>query len=156
MKIEKLPYRLGVGMMLINSDDFVFVGKRIDTRSEAWQMPQGGVDEGEEIVSAAFRELKEEVGTNNAKIVAESSDWYYYDLPEDLVPEVWSGKYRGQKQKWFAMRFSGDDSDININTEDAEFCDWKWIKMEDLPGVIVPFKRDIYAAIVDEFKHLVC
>lgn len=152
--IKSLPYRSGVGMMLVNKDNKVFVGKRIDTRSEAWQMPQGGVDEGEDESVAALRELEEEIGTSKAEIIAASKDYYYYDLPEALVPDIWGGKYRGQKQKWFFMRFLGADSDINIATAHAEFCKWKWVTMQSLPDIIIPFKKDIYSAIVDEFKPL--
>lgn len=152
--LKDLPYRLGVGMMLLNKDNMVFVGKRIDTRSEAWQMPQGGVDHGETPASAALRELEEEAGTSKAEIIAESRDYYYYDLPEELIHDIWGGKYRGQKQKWFALRFTGDDSEININTEHPEFCEWKWADINTLPDLIVPFKRDIYSAIVKEFKAL--
>lgn len=156
MSVEKeLPYRLGVGMMLINKQGKVFVGKRIDTSSEAWQMPQGGVDEGEPTTTAAFRELHEEVGTQEAVIIAQSEDYYYYDLPDELVPKVWGGKFRGQKQKWFVFLFEGSDSDININTEDPEFCEWKWVDPEDLPNVIVPFKKDVYSAILSEFKNVI-
>lgn len=147
-----LPYRTGVGIMLINAKREVFVAKRIDTISEAWQMPQGGIDEGETSDAAALRELKEETGTDKAVIIHESADWYYYDLPEHLVPKIWGGKYRGQKQKWFAMRFEGMDSDINIETEHPEFCEWKWVEIGALPDIIVPFKRSLYAALVAEFK----
>ena len=152
---EELPYRLGVGMMLLNKENKVFVGKRIDTRSEAWQMPQGGVDEGENLQEAALRELEEEVGTNKVKLVEISSNWYFYDIPQELISTMWDGKYRGQKQKWFVFRLCTDDSDININTKHPEFCQWKWIDIEQLPEVIVFFKRDIYQSIVDEFKYLV-
>lgn len=147
-----LPYRPGVGIMLLNAKDRVFVAKRIDMTSEAWQMPQGGIDPGEEASVCAFRELKEEIGTDKAELIAESMDWYYYDLPEELIPLIWNGKYRGQRQKWFAMRFTGSDSDINIATEHPEFSDWQWIEMERLPDIIVPFKRELYRALVEEFR----
>ena len=154
-EINSLPYRYGVGMMLVNKDSQVFVGKRIDTSSEAWQMPQGGIDEGEDEKAAAFRELEEEVGTKNATLIAQSADYYYYDLPEDLIPKVWGGKFKGQKQRWFVFLFNGDDKDINIETEHPEFCQWKWISAKELPDVIVPFKRKIYSEIVDEFSNLI-
>jgi putative (di)nucleoside polyphosphate hydrolase len=154
LDVKSLPYRLGVGMMLVNNDNKVFVGRRIDSTAEAWQMPQGGVDEGEELAAAALRELEEEVGTTKAEILAESASWHLYDLPVDLVPKLWKGKYRGQKQKWFVLRFFGDDSDINIHTKHAEFCEWKWVDIDLLPDVIVPFKRGVYKAVVDEFRHL--
>lgn len=149
---EVLPYRPGIGIMLLNAENMVFVGRRIDTTSDAWQMPQGGIDEGEEPHEAVLRELEEEVGTSNAEIIAESGEWLAYDLPDRLIPRIWNGRYRGQKQKWFALRFTGVDDDINIATENPEFCEWKWASMEDLPSLIVPFKRDIYTKVVSEFS----
>jgi putative (di)nucleoside polyphosphate hydrolase len=150
-----LPYRKGVGMMLLNARGEVFVAKRLDTLVEAWQMPQGGIDEGEDARTACLRELKEEVGTDRATIIAESADWYRYDLPDALVPIIWKGQFRGQEQKWFVLRLDGDDSLINItDNEHPEFSEWKWIPAAQLPDVIVPFKRDLYAALVGEFGHL--
>lgn len=149
-----LPYRPCVGMMLLNKDKRVFVAKRIDMVAEAWQMPQGGIDHGEDPQLTALRELEEEIGTNKAEIMAESKDWLTYDLPEELIPKLWGGKYRGQKQKWFAMRFLGADSDINIATKHPEFSQWKWVQAAELPGLIVPFKRALYERIVHEFAHL--
>lgn len=152
---DHLPYRMGVGIMLLNARGEVFVAKRIDMTSEAWQMPQGGIDEGEESQAAAWRELKEETGTDRATLLAESTQWYTYDLPDHLVPIIWKGRYRGQKQKWYAMRFEGQDSDITIHdVEHPEFNEWKWIAMAELPHVIVPFKRALYAALVAEFSGL--
>ena len=153
--MSTLPYRPGVGIMLVNRARQVFVAKRIDMIAEAWQMPQGGIDEGEAPDVAALRELKEETGTDKALIIQESADWYYYDLPEPLVPQIWGGKYRGQKQKWFAMRFTGSDADINIATEHPEFSAWKWVDIQQLPDIIVPFKRDLYRALVDEFERMI-
>ena len=150
-----LPYREGVGMMLLNSDNHVFVARRIDSSSEAWQMPQGGIDAGEDPLTAAFRELKEEIGTDKADLLGESKHWLTYDLPEILIPKIWNGRFRGQRQKWYVMRFTGVHADINIETEHPEFSEWKWIEMTDLPGIIVPFKRDLYQALVDEFSPLV-
>ena len=141
--------------MLLNTEGKVFTARRIDTRSEAWQMPQGGIDEGETPVQAALRELMEEIGTNKAEVIAESRDWYSYDLPEHLMAELWNGKFCGQKQKWFALRFTGTDADINIETEHPEFLEWKWEEIDKLPDMIVPFKRELYAALVAEFRHLV-
>ncbi len=142
-------------MMLLNNDNHVFVARRIDSTSEAWQMPQGGIDAGEEPLTAAFRELKEEIGTDKADLLAESSNWLTYDLPDILVPKIWGGRFRGQRQKWYAMRFTGQHQDINIATEHPEFSEWKWIEMTQLPDIIVPFKRDLYQALVDEFSPLV-
>lgn len=152
---QHLPYRKGVGIMLLNAAGEVFVAKRLDTLVEAWQMPQGGIDDGEDPHTAALRELKEEVGTDLATILAESAGWYAYDLPDELVPIIWKGSYRGQQQKWFVMRLDGPDSLIDITADDhPEFSEWKWIPMQQLPEVIVPFKRDLYAALVAEFSHL--
>ncbi len=153
--MTSLPYRMGVGIMLINAAGLVFAARRIDTIAEAWQMPQGGIDEGETPIKAAKRELLEETGTDKAKLLAESKDWYTYDLPESLVPKIWGGRYRGQKQKWFAMRFTGQDKDINIDTHEPEFSQWKWVKPHTLPDIIVPFKRELYAQLVEEFGGLV-
>ncbi|MFN9114077.1 MAG: RNA pyrophosphohydrolase [Bacteroidota bacterium] len=149
-----LPYRDGVGIMLINAQRQVFVAKRIDTVSEAWQMPQGGIDAGEPADVAALRELEEETGTDKATILRESRDWLTYDLPQELVGKIWGGRYRGQRQKWFAMRFDGVDSDINIATQHPEFCEWQWTKPSNLPDLIVPFKRVLYRQIIDEFRDL--
>ncbi len=137
--------------MLINPQGLVFVAKRIDRTSEAWQMPQGGMDEGEVPLKTATRELLEETGTDKAELLMESSGWYTYDLPDDLVPVIWGGRFRGQRQKWFAMRFTGTDADINIHTQEPEFCEWKWVKAATLPDLIVPFKRDLYSKLIEEF-----
>lgn len=147
-------YRSCVGIMLLNREGKVFIARRIDTPGNAWQMPQGGMDEGETPEIAALRELKEEIGTNNAGIIAESEGWYHYDLPDDLIGKLWGGQFCGQKQKWFAMRFLGEDRDIDIETEVPEFCEWRWEKMDALPDLIVPFKRPLYQKLVAEFGHL--
>jgi putative (di)nucleoside polyphosphate hydrolase len=151
---SSLPYRPAVGVMLLNRQGEVFVGKRIDQTVEGWQMPQGGIDEGEEPHQAVLRELKEEAGTSNAEIIAEMDEWITYDLPSHLVGIAFHGKYRGQRQKWFALRFTGEDSDINLYAHEPEFSAWKWLALEELPRVIVPFKRDSYAKVIAAFRHL--
>ncbi len=138
--------------MLLNEANQVFVARRIDMRSEAWQMPQGGIDEGEDPQATAFREMEEEIGTAKGEVIAESEGWLAYDLPDDLIPKVWNGKYRGQKQKWFLMRFTGKDSDINIETEHPEFLEWKWTDPQTLPDIIVPFKKQLYVDVLKAFS----
>jgi putative (di)nucleoside polyphosphate hydrolase len=146
-------YRPGVGILLLNRYGQVFVAHRIDMPTmPAWQMPQGGIDPGETPRQAAFRELKEEIGTDMAEILGESRDWLKYDLPPDLARGMWGGRYRGQRQKWFAMRFTGSDADIDIATEHPEFDAWKWLAPERLPELIVPFKRQLYIDILTEFR----
>jgi putative (di)nucleoside polyphosphate hydrolase len=148
-----LPYRPCAGVMLLNRDGFVFVGQRLDNSVEAWQMPQGGIDEGEEPEQAAFRELEEETGIPQklASIIARSKREHLYDLPPELMGKVWGGKYRGQAQHWFLMRFSGEDSDVNIATAHQEFRAWRWAVPADLERLIVPFKRKLYRDVVAEF-----
>lgn len=155
IKKEDLPYRPCVGMMLINAAGEVFVGRRIDQTVEGWQMPQGGIDKGETPEQAVMRELKEEVGTDKAEIVRAHPDWLNYDLPAHLVGVALHGKYRGQSQKWFALRFLGKDSDINLVTHEPEFATWRWSGFDELLSLIVPFKRDTYRKVVAEFKDLV-
>ena len=150
---EKLPYRKCVGICLINEQKKAFVGQRLDSKNNAWQMPQGGVENNETHEQAAFRELEEEIGTSNIKIISESKKLYAYDLPDVLIPTFWNGKYRGQEQKWFLAKFLGDDSEINIKTEHAEFSKWQWVEPKEMPELIVPFKKDIYTHILDEFKQ---
>jgi putative (di)nucleoside polyphosphate hydrolase len=153
-KPKDLPYRRGVGIVLLNPRGLVFVARRIDTPADAWQLPQGGIDKGEKPPAAAFRELEEETGTARAEILAKTRGWISYDLPADLVPRVWNGRFRGQKQKWFAMRFLGRDSDIDIATKNPEFDAWKWAPIDSLPEVIVAFKRALYVELVRQFKPL--
>lgn len=147
-------YRPCVGIMLINKLGLVFVGRRIDNSADKWQMPQGGIDDGENPQEAAFRELMEEVGTANAEVVASLDEWLYYDLPDELKGKMWGGKYLGQRQRWFAMRFLGEDSEINIQTEEPEFQEWKWIEREQLPDLIVEFKRELYKKVLKEFQEV--
>ncbi|RZI70294.1 MAG: RNA pyrophosphohydrolase [Rubrivivax sp.] len=149
-----LPYRPCVGIMLFNADGKVFVGKRIDQTVEGWQMPQGGIDAGETPRQAVMRELQEEVGTDKAQILAEKDDWVQYDLPAHLVGVAFHGKYRGQTQKWFALRFTGTDADINLAAHEPEFAAFQWVTLEDLPELIVPFKRETYRAVIAAFAHL--
>mgnify|MGYP001179799412 CR=1 FL=1 len=155
MHSDRLPYRLGVGIMLLNPAKQVFVGKRIDTLTEAWQMPQGGIDEGEEPVAAAVRELEEETSVTNAVLLSQSKDWYYYDLPEHVIPNIWGGKYRGQKQRWYVFEHQGSDDDVNIQTHHPEFCEWQWANPMDLPKLIVPFKQELYQNLLVEFREWV-
>jgi putative (di)nucleoside polyphosphate hydrolase len=152
--LAERPYRPGVGIMLLNARSEVFVGQRIDNPEEAWQMPQGGIDRHESPLSAAWREMKEEVGTDRAELIAESRAWLSYDLPAELADRIWRGRFRGQRQKWFAFRFRGEDGDIDIATAHAEFRAWKWASPGDLPRLIVPFKRRLYRDVVEEFAAL--
>jgi putative (di)nucleoside polyphosphate hydrolase len=154
LRHEDLPYRPAVGVMLLNSDGLVFVGKRIDQTMEGWQMPQGGIDDGETPAEAAFREMEEEIGTRKADLLREYDDWLAYDLPAHLLGIALHGRYRGQRQKWLAMRFRGEDKDINIATQEPEFAHWKWLAIEALPRMVVPFKRDTYAKVIAAFRDL--
>ena len=153
---NKLPYRSNVGIMMVNEKGYVFVGQRLDNNQDAWQMPQGGIDPGEDPETAAYRELLEETGVKkqDVRFVASSSKWLSYDLPEDLIPILWNGKFRGQKQKWFLFKFLGEDGDINIATEHPEFSKWKWISKENLLKEIVPFKKSVYENVLKEFKSI--
>jgi putative (di)nucleoside polyphosphate hydrolase len=159
-KTTDLPYRPCVGIMLVNSEGKIWIGDRIgysdDSHDTAWQMPQGGIDEGEEPVQAALRELKEEVGTDKAEIIQESQHWYNYDLPREILGKALKGKFRGQTQRWFLLQFTGKDSDIDIAADaHQEFSEWRWAGIEELAGLIVPFKREVYAQVVAEFRDTV-
>jgi len=147
-------YRPCVGLMLVNPAGLVFVGRRDDT-PDAWQMPQGGIDDGETPRQAALRELREETGTDRAEIVAESRDWLRYDLPAALRGRVWGGRYVGQAQKWFVLRYLGADTDFDLEAHQREFAEWRWAPLDDLTRLIVPFKRDVYEAVVEEFRPVV-
>ncbi|WP_425044692.1 RNA pyrophosphohydrolase [Primorskyibacter sp. S87] len=155
-EIAKLPYRPCVGIMLMNKDGDIFVGQRNDRHAEAWQMPQGGVDDGEDPREAAMRELWEETGVVEelVEVIAESAGWLPYDLPHDLVPHIWKGKFRGQEQKWFLMRFHGTDDQINIETAHPEFSTWRWQKPGQMVDNIISFKRDVYERVLKEFRPL--
>ena len=165
--LADLPYRPCVGVMLVNRDGLVFIGRRlrsagpehVDDR-HAWQMPQGGIDPGEEPLQAAFRELYEETSVRSAELLAEAPDWYAYDLPPEISGRAWRGRYRGQTQKWFAFRFTGDDSEIDIlkpggGRHKAEFEAWRWEPIENLPELIIPFKRSVYDGVVSAFRDVV-
>jgi len=154
LKHDDLPYRPCVGIMLVNREGLVFVGRRIDQTVEGWQMPQGGIDDGETPQQAALRELEEETGISKASYLAEMDEWLTYDLPPHLLGVALHGRYRGQRQKWIAMRFTGEDSDINIATHDPEFASWKWLALEALPRLIVPFKRDTYMKVIAAFRDV--
>ena len=155
MKSDKiLPLRLGVGIVLLNNENKAFVGRRIDNPVNVWQMPQGGIDKNENIDNAAIRELEEETGTKNVKLIKKIDTWFSYELPKNLLGKIWKGKYRGQKQKWFIMRFLGKNNEINIKTKNAEFLDWKWVEFEILPKIVVNFKVDVYKQLVKELKQL--
>ena len=153
-KLKELPYRNGVGIMLINDNKKIFVGKRIDNKL-AWQMPQGGVDQDENIVDAVKRELKEETGVSLIKIIKKSDKIYTYDLPDYLLGKIWKGRFKGQKQTWFLAQFLGTDDEINLDQKNAEFKEWKWVGINELPDLIVPFKKNLYQELVKEFESFI-
>ena len=149
---KSLPLRLGVGAIVLNKQNRVFVGKRKDNPVNKWQMPQGGVNDGEKLIDAMKRELEEETGIKNIKILKEVNGWSEYELPDYLLGRIWKGKYRGQKQKWFVVRFLGNDSEINLKTSKPEFIEWQWLNIENLTEVIVHFKRKVYEKLLPEIK----
>ena len=155
MIAQKLPLRTGVGIIVLNKQNKIFVGKRKDNPGDKWQMPQGGVDEGEDYITAMKRELLEETSIKNIEIIKEIDKIYQYELPENLVGIIWKGKYRGQKQKWFITRFLGEEKEINLNTKHAEFIDWKWIEPKFLPEVIVNFKKNLYINLLKEINLVI-
>jgi len=149
-----LPYRPCVGVMLINGDGLIFAGQRLDSNAPAWQMPQGGIDDGEKPRAAALRELWEETGVTSdlVEFIGKTNDWVTYDLPDELLGKIWGGKFRGQKQRWFLFRFKGEDDQINIVTEHPEFSNWRWIAADEMLAAIVPFKRPVYEQVVQAFR----
>ena len=151
---NKLPLRVGVGIVLLNNDNKIFVGKRIDNPNNFWQMPQGGVDGNENFFDAAKRELEEETGVKSIKLIKELNSWFEYQLPGNLIGKIWKGKYSGQKQKWFVVKFIGKENEINIKTIKPEFLDWKWINPVELPKIVVNFKVDIYKKLTEELERL--
>ena len=155
MNKDKLPMRIGVGIIVLNDKNKVLVGKRKDNPGDNWQMPQGGLDQGENYISAMQRELVEETSIRNVKIIKEIDNIYSYELPQNLIGKIWKGKYRGQSQKWFITRFVGEESEINIKTKHPEFIDWKWIEPEKLPDVIVKFKKELYLKLVKEINLVI-
>ncbi|RPG94344.1 MAG: RNA pyrophosphohydrolase [Candidatus Pelagibacter sp. TMED253] len=150
-----LPLRVGVGVIVLNNQNKVFVGKRKDNPIDKWQMPQGGVDKNESFLDAMKRELNEETSIKNIKILKELDEWFEYELPKKLLGIIWKGKFRGQRQKWFIVKFTGNDSEINLKTKNQEFIEWKWIKIEDLPKVIVDFKKDVYEKLLIKLKKFI-
>jgi putative (di)nucleoside polyphosphate hydrolase len=153
-KFKKLPLRKGVGVILLNSKNKVFVAKRIDNPKNFWQMPQGGVDNNEDFLSAALRELKEETSISNVKLIQELDGMTTYELPNNLLGIIWRGKYRGQKQKWFLMRFIGNDNEINLKTKHPEFLEWRWIEIDEITNFVVDFKFEIYQIIKNKVKEI--
>ena len=149
-----LPLRSGVGIVLLNKYNKIFVAKRIDNQKNFWQMPQGGVDKGEDYLAAAYRELKEETSIKNVDLIKELDGLISYDLPENLLGVIWKGKYRGQEQKWFVMKFLGQDSEINIKTKNPEFCEWKWIDLENITDLVVDFKLHVYEYVKKKVKEI--
>ena len=152
---KKLPLRIGVGAIVLNNENKILVGKRADNPIDKWQMPQGGVNKGENFISAMRRELKEETSIQNIKILKQIDQWFEYELPKNLLGIIWKGKFRGQKQKWFVVRFVGNESEINLKTKHPEFIEWKWIKVDDLTKVIVDFKKDVYKKLAVELKKFI-
>ena len=154
-KFKNLPLRLGVGIIVLNNENKVFVARRIDNPKNFWQMPQGGVNEGEDFLKAALRELEEETSIKNVELIKELDGTFIYELPDRLLGIIWKGKYRGQSQKWFLMRFAGDDTEINIKTKNPEFLDWKWIELDLITDVVVDFKLNVYEEVKEKVKKII-
>ena len=155
MSTKKLPLRIGVGAIVLNKKNQVFVGKRKDNPVDKWQMPQGGVNDGEDLTSAMKRELNEETGIENIKILNEIDGWFEYELPNYLLGKIWRGKFRGQKQKWFIVKFLGNDEEINLEKDKPEFIEWKWLDIENLPNVIVDFKKRVYEKLLPKIRNFI-
>ena len=155
MTSKKLPLRLGVGAVVLNKKNQVFVGKRKDNPIDKWQMPQGGVNTGENLIDAMKRELHEETSIQNIKILNEIDGWFEYELPKNLLGKIWRGRYRGQKQKWFVVKFLGNDGEINLHTDKPEFIEWRWLDIENLPNVIVDFKRKVYEQLLPKIRNFI-
>ncbi len=154
-RYKNLPYRVGVGIIVLNKENKIFVAKRIDNPRNFWQMPQGGVDEGEDFLSAAYRELEEETSIKNVELITEIDEITTYELPDYLLGKIWKGKFKGQKQKWFIMRYLGNDDEININTHKPEFLDWKWIDLNSITQIVVRFKLDVYKILQQKIKKII-
>ena len=155
MTKKVLPLRIGVGAIVLNNENKIFVGKRKDNPVDKWQMPQGGVDKNENLINAMKRELYEETSIQNIKILKELDEWFEYELPKNLLGIIWKGKFRGQKQKWFVVRFTGEEREINLKTKHPEFIEWKWVEIDELPKIIVDFKKDVYKKILLELKKFI-
>ena len=154
-RFKNLPYRMGVGIIVLNKENKIFVAKRIDNPKNFWQMPQGGVDEGEDFLSAAYRELEEETSIKDVELITEIDEITTYELPDYLLGKIWKGKFRGQKQKWFIMRYLGNDDEININTHKPEFLDWKWTDLNSITQIVVKFKLDVYKTLQQKIKKII-
>ena len=154
-RYKNLPYRVGVGIVVLNKENKIFVAKRIDNPKNFWQMPQGGVDEGEDFLSAAYRELEEETSIKNVELITEIDGITTYELPDYLLGKIWKGKFKGQKQKWFVMRYLGNDNEININTHKPEFLDWKWTDINSITQIVVKFKLDVYKILQQKIKRII-
>ena len=153
-EFKNLPYRSGVGIVVLNKDDKVFVAKRIDNPKNFWQMPQGGVDKNEDYLSAAYRELEEETSIKSVELISELDGLITYDLPDHLLGIIWKGKYKGQTQKWYLMRFTGNEEEINIKTKHPEFLEWKWVELDQITDLVVKFKLELYKEVKDKVKKI--